>query len=120
MHPATLLVWPAGLYYYLLTKGGKPYQAFGWIYVVLFTLFAIWNAKAYFLSPAYPILFAAGALLVERFIRWREWHWLKPVSVSFAGAAPRCFSKDHRAYWRERRVGVRGPRSGGDTAAIRL
>ena len=83
MHPATLLVWPAGLYYYLLTKGGKPYQAFGWIYVLLFALFAIWNAKAYFLAPAYPILFAAGALVVERFIRWREWHWLKPVSVSF-------------------------------------
>jgi hypothetical protein len=78
-----LLVWPAGLYYYLLTKGGKPYQAFGWIYVVLFALFAFWNAKAYFLAPTYPILFAAGALVVERFIRWREWHWLKPVSVSF-------------------------------------
>jgi 4-amino-4-deoxy-L-arabinose transferase-like glycosyltransferase len=82
MHPATLLIWPAGLYYYLLSKGGKPYQALGWIYVILFALFAIQNAKFYFLAPAYPILFAAGALMIERFIRWRQWNWLKPAYVS--------------------------------------
>lgn len=82
MHPATLLIWPAGLYYYLLSKGGKPYQALGWIYVILFAVFAIQNAKFYFLAPTYPILFAAGALTIERFIRWRQWNWLKPAYVS--------------------------------------
>src|SRR5918998_264037 len=71
MHPATLLIWPAGLYYYLLSKGGKPYQALGWSYLILFAVFAIQNAKFYFLAPTYPILFAAGALVIERFIRWR-------------------------------------------------
>ena len=73
---------PAGCNYYLLTKGGKPYQALLDLRAPLRDL-RVWNAKAYFLAPAYPILFAAGALVVERFIRWREWHWLKPVSVSF-------------------------------------
>jgi hypothetical protein len=82
MHPATLLIWPAGLYYYLLSKGGKPYQALGWIYVILFAVFAVQNAKFYFLAPTYPILFAAGALMIERFIRWRQWNWLKPAYVS--------------------------------------
>lgn len=83
MHPATLLVWPAGLYYYLLSKSGKPYQTLGWIYVILFVLFALQNAKFYFLAPAYPILFAAGGLVIERFLRWRQWNWLKPAYVSF-------------------------------------
>ncbi len=82
MHPATLLIWPAGLYYYLLSKSGKPYQALGWIYVILFLVFAVQNAKFYFLAPAYPILFASGALVIERFIRWRQWNWLKPAYVS--------------------------------------
>jgi Dolichyl-phosphate-mannose-protein mannosyltransferase len=82
MHPATLLIWPAGLYYYLLSKSGKPYQALGWIYLILFAVFALQNAKFYFLAPAYPILFAAGALTIERFIRWRQWNWLKPAYVS--------------------------------------
>jgi hypothetical protein len=79
MHPATLLIWPAGLYYYLLSKGGKPYQALGWIYVILFVIFAVQNAKFYFLAPAYPMLFAAGALSFERLVRRRSWTWLKPA-----------------------------------------
>src|SRR5215216_887310 len=79
MHPLTLPIWIMGLYYYLFSSAGRPYRSLGWIYVVLFVLFVIQNAKFYFLAPAYPMLFAAGALTVERFVQRRGWGWIRPA-----------------------------------------
>ena len=81
MHPLTLPIWLAGLYYYLFSSAGQPYRPLGWLYVVLFVLFVVQNAKFYFLAPAYPMLFAAGALTIEWFVRRRRWGWLKPAYV---------------------------------------
>ena len=82
MNPVTLPVWAAGLYYYLFSREGRPYRVFGFVFVILFAIFALQNAKFYFLTPAYPMLFAAGGLTIERFIRLREWNWLKPAYAS--------------------------------------
>ncbi|CAA9465817.1 MAG: hypothetical protein AVDCRST_MAG28-4065 [uncultured Rubrobacteraceae bacterium] len=82
MNPVTLPVWAAGLYYYLFSREGRPYRVFGFVFVILFAIFAFQNAKFYFLAPAYPMLFAAGGLTIERFIRLHEWNWLKPAYVS--------------------------------------
>jgi Dolichyl-phosphate-mannose-protein mannosyltransferase len=79
MQPVTLPLWLAGLYYYLFSREGRTFRPLGLIYVLLFALFAIQNAKFYFLAPAYPMLFAAGALTLERFVRRRNWNWLKPA-----------------------------------------
>jgi hypothetical protein len=73
MNPGTLPVWCAGLYYYLFFREGKPFRPLGWIYVMLFALFLVTDAKFYFLAPAYPALFAAGGLLIERFVGRRGW-----------------------------------------------
>ena len=79
MQPLTLPLWLAGLYYYLFSGDGRTLRPLGLIYVLLFALFAIQNAKFYFLAPAYPMLFAAGALSLERLVRRRSWTWLKPA-----------------------------------------
>jgi hypothetical protein len=79
MQPLTLPLWLAGLYYYLFSRNGRTLRPLGLIYVLLFALFAIQNAKFYFLAPAYPMLFAAGALSLERLVRRSSWNWLKPT-----------------------------------------
>jgi hypothetical protein len=81
MQPPTLPLWLAGLYYYLFSREGRPYRALGWTFVILFAIFMIQNARFYFLAPAYPMLFAAGAVVIDRFIRRRNWNWLKPAYV---------------------------------------
>jgi len=81
MQPPTLPLWIAGLYFYLFARDGRPYRALGWIYVILFALFLIQNARFYFLAPAYPMLFAAGALVTERFVRRLDWGWIRPAYV---------------------------------------
>ena len=79
MQPPTLPLWIAGLVYYLFGRDGRPYRMLGWIYVILFLVFLIQNARFYFLAPAYPMLFTAGATAAERFVRRRSWSWIKPA-----------------------------------------
>jgi 4-amino-4-deoxy-L-arabinose transferase-like glycosyltransferase len=83
LNPWNLTVWLPGLGYYLFSKEGKPYRPLGIIYVVLFLVFMTIRAKNYFLAPAYPLLFAAGAYVWERFKRQVWWSWLKPSYLSF-------------------------------------
>lgn len=77
MNPISMVVWVAGLYYYFFKPEGKPYRLFGYAFLILFLLFMLSHAKFYFLAPAYPVLFAAGALLLEPFLCTRRWYWVK-------------------------------------------
>ncbi len=80
MNPGTLPIWFAGLYYYLFSREGGPLRPLGWIYAILLVLFVVLNAKFYFLAPAYPALFAAGAVVVERLLlARRRWGWTRPA-----------------------------------------
>ena len=77
MQAATLPIWLAGLFYYLVSREGRTYRALGLVYVILLVIFVTQNAKFYFLAPAYPMLFAAGALTIERFVQHRGWGWIR-------------------------------------------
>jgi hypothetical protein len=76
MNPLLFPVWFTGLAWYLLAAKGKPYRMLGIIYVVVFALLVIsGNARTYYMAPAYPMLFASGALLLEKvsstgLLRW--------------------------------------------------
>ncbi|MGC8712427.1 MAG: ArnT family glycosyltransferase [Leptodesmis sp.] len=65
MHPLAAPIWLAGLYFYLLSKEGKPYRLFGWIFVMTYGLFLLLQGKSYYLAPLYPLLFGAGAIVAE-------------------------------------------------------
>lgn len=56
----------AGFIFYFRRQQGRPYRALGWLYVVLYVIFTLTRAKSYFLSPAYPILFAGGAIVLAQ------------------------------------------------------
>jgi hypothetical protein len=87
MQPPTLPLWLAGLYYFLFSRDGRTFRPLGWVYMVLFLVFLVQNAKFYFLAPAYPMLFAAGAVGIERFVWRRAWRWLKPTYVTILAIA---------------------------------
>ena len=80
MNPITLPLSFAGLWFYFGTNSGKPYRALGWAFLVLLSIFTLLGAKAYFLSPAYPMLYAGGAVMVER-LRVRAAGLFKPLYV---------------------------------------
>jgi 4-amino-4-deoxy-L-arabinose transferase-like glycosyltransferase len=66
--PFTIPLWIAGLGFYLLSWAGRPYRLVGWMYVVPFALLLVAQGRSYYLAPAYPMLIAAGAVAVERWL----------------------------------------------------
>ncbi len=64
-----LPLWIAGLYFYLVSKEGRRFQALGWMYVVPLVLFVVAKGRGYYLGPAYPMLYAAGSIWGEGRLR---------------------------------------------------
>ena len=55
-----------GLYFYLRSNEGNQFRAFGLTYLLLYAFMTVLNMKTYYLAPAYPVLYAGGAILIER------------------------------------------------------
>lgn len=117
LNPLTLPVWLAGLYYYFFNKPaaqaaakgaatlpgkdrknnspGSPQVAAGsWlplgiVYAVVFIIFIVnGHSKAEYLSPIYPMLFAAGGAQIEKLTQQRYLKWLKfvlPTAIVISG-----------------------------------
>lgn len=62
----TVPLWLAGLWFYLFDREGRRFRVLGWMYVVTFALMIASRARFYYLAPAYPMLFAGGAVMFER------------------------------------------------------
>ncbi len=80
-NPVSIIFWLAGLYFLFFHREGKTYRPLGWMVVSIFVLLMIQQAKDYYLAATYPILFAAGAVLWEKWLRsgWRI--WFRPVLI---------------------------------------
>jgi 4-amino-4-deoxy-L-arabinose transferase-like glycosyltransferase len=91
MNPLTLPIWLTGLLYALFAQGGRRWRALGVAYAVVFAiLIASGTSRPNYLSPAYPMLLAPGAVVLERLFARRRWRWLAPTSVALllaSGAA---------------------------------
>ncbi len=65
MNPFLAPLWVGGLIWIFASSKGKHYRVLGWCFlVVLITLMAM-KAKNYYVTPVYPMLFAAGAIGLE-------------------------------------------------------
>lgn len=71
----TLFAFPLaiiGLFFFFFTRGGRPFRAVGFLYLVPLLLFVIARCRGYYLAPTYPLLYAGGSLLVERWMADRR------------------------------------------------
>jgi hypothetical protein len=83
LHPFNTILWVSGLLFLLVSRPGRPYRVLGWIWLSVFLLLVFAKSKIYYLAPAYPALFAAGAVALERWIMARRAKWLKPATAGF-------------------------------------
>ncbi len=74
----------AGLYYLFAAPAGKRFRLIGWMYIISLALFFLAKGRDYYLAPAYPALFAAGAVFAEQ--------WLATITLARA-------RRFRRAYW---------------------
>ena len=67
--PASAPVWLAGLWRLGAQPPRPQLRALAIAYVVLAAIFVVARGKAYYLAPAYPVLFAAGGVAWEAWLR---------------------------------------------------
>jgi hypothetical protein len=82
LNPVAAPLWVGGLGYLLAGRSMRPFRALGFAYLAVLLVMLTQNAKSYYLAPIYPVLFAAGAVLVERASRGSRLAWLTPASVA--------------------------------------
>ena len=107
MNPVLFPLWAGGLLWLFFSKDGSRYRILGWAYVAMLLAFIVLKGKNYYLAPAYPILFAAGAVAFERitalqvsssravhlpaappFYAWCRWLYVSVIIVAGAALAP--------------------------------
>ncbi len=87
-NPFVAPLWLGGLYFFFAATDAKRYRLLGWLYVIPFALFFFAKGRPYYLAPEYPMLFAAGSVLLERWTDSLSTLWARVVSVvTFAALA---------------------------------
>jgi hypothetical protein len=79
--PLLLLVWFAGLIWFLRER---RWRVLGLTFVLFFVTMYVLHAKDYYLFPIYGMLFAAGAVVIERALTrlsHPQRRWLQPALV---------------------------------------
>ena len=66
-NPFALPLWLAGLVFLFIAPAGKRFRPLGWMFLVTFVLLLVARSRAYYASPAYAMLLAAGA------VWWQNW-----------------------------------------------
>jgi hypothetical protein len=74
MQPLTVFIWGTGLVALLLYRPLARYRLFGWCYLAVLALFVLQGGKPYYLVPVYPVLLAAGAIVIEK---WLSSLWIR-------------------------------------------
>jgi hypothetical protein len=78
--PAFFPVWLAGLAWFLWER---RWRVLGLTFVVFFGVMAAEHAKDYYLFPIYPMMFAGGAVALERWLRprWPRMSWAAAAAM---------------------------------------
>jgi hypothetical protein len=93
MHPLTLPIWLAGLWFFSWSKSGRLFRALGWAWIFSAAVIITLSPRVYYLFPAFPLLFAGGAVALQDWLKRRQltpWKicWLVLMVVSAAVLSP--------------------------------
>jgi 4-amino-4-deoxy-L-arabinose transferase-like glycosyltransferase len=81
VNPLTAPIWIAGLIALFFSSQLKRYRVLGWSYVVCYSVFFALHGKNYYLAPIYPMLLAAGAVVIETALQAPKKTWIKYAIV---------------------------------------
>jgi hypothetical protein len=88
LHPLAAPLWILGLCGLLLGRELKRFRGLGWAFLGCFVFFAASHGshKAYYLAPAYPMLLAAGSIVLARWLQRPGRRWLGPAYAGLLAA----------------------------------
>ena len=74
LNPLSILIWLPGIIFYFFNKEGKQFRAVGFIWLTTFViLFINWHSKGEYIAASYQMLFAGGAVMIEKWSYNRSW-----------------------------------------------
>jgi len=82
MHPLSAPLWMAGLWHLLRDRTGTGLRVLGWAFLVILLCMLTLHGRIYYMAPAYPMLFAAGAIVFQDGVEGHSWSWLKPAYIA--------------------------------------
>ena len=94
LNPLSILIWLPGIIFYFFKKDSKQYRAIGFIWLTTFLILLInGHSKGEYISAAYQILFAGGAVMIEKLSAAPKRFWIKylvaiPVVVIGVSLSP--------------------------------
>jgi 4-amino-4-deoxy-L-arabinose transferase-like glycosyltransferase len=65
--------------FFFFSKRGRLCRALGWAYLLFLVEMIVLRGKMYYLTPVYPMMFAAGAVWLESVTERALWVWAKPA-----------------------------------------
>jgi 4-amino-4-deoxy-L-arabinose transferase-like glycosyltransferase len=65
MSPLSVPLWLGGLWFYFFSAAGKRFRVLGWAWIVTAAVIVAMSPRIYYLFPAFPLLFAGGAVAWE-------------------------------------------------------
>src|SRR4051794_22717738 len=80
MNPALFPLWAGALVWLFWSSRARQFRIVGWIYALLLIGLIVLKAKNYYVAPAYPMLFAAGAVAFEN-LSCERVRWSRPIYV---------------------------------------
>ena len=81
MEPTTALLWIGGVVWLLFGPQRRRVGVFGWAFLVVLGAFIVLKGKNYYVSPVYPLVFAAGAIAVEYATEQQRFRWIRMAYV---------------------------------------
>lgn len=68
VHGLAVFIWLSGLIYLLISKRHKQFRYLGYAYLITIALLIVLKGKNYYSFGAYPMLFAAGGVVCNKFL----------------------------------------------------
>jgi hypothetical protein len=87
MEPATALLWIGGTVWLLIGPQRDRFGVFGWTFLSVLGAFIVLKGKNYYVSPVYPIVFAAGAIAAEQITEQRRRRWMRTAYVGLVAVS---------------------------------
>ena len=86
-NPVTFPLWLSGLFWLLFSRKERRFRIIAYVYLtVLIVLIVNGHSKPEYLSPAYPMLFAAGGVAVEQWTATGIARWVRPAYAFIVAA----------------------------------
>jgi len=86
MNPISLPLWLGGLWFCFFARTGKPFRALGWAWIFTALVIVAVSPRVYYLFPAFPLLFAAGAVYWESRLQHSRWRFAWPALLALSAA----------------------------------